>query len=313
VVDLPVELRQLRYFVAVAEELHFGRAAERLHMSQSPLSRAIRDLERELGFVLFVRTTRHVELTPAGSALLERARRALAEVDLAVDDARRVALAEHGVLAIGYMPFSRLQATRVGEAVAEQRPDLEVRLDEGVTPELLRRVAAHELAAAAVLQTPGARHHDVRVVPLRDEPLLAALPATHRYAGADAIPVGAFAAERVLLPREPVGGAFNAWLRAVFRVAGFEIERTVETMSAPWDRRLLPVADGEAVCVLVGEWIQDPIPGVAAVPFDPPLTVPVDLATPMSSTEHGALLLQAAMRLRDAEGWLTHRPGHAGD
>jgi DNA-binding transcriptional LysR family regulator len=87
-VELPVELRQLRYFVAVAEELHFGRAADRLHMSQSPLSRAIRELERELGVVLFVRTTRRVELTPAGAALLERARRALSEVDLAVDEAR---------------------------------------------------------------------------------------------------------------------------------------------------------------------------------------------------------------------------------
>ena len=94
--DLPVELRQLRYFVAVAEELHFGRAAERLHMSQSPLSRAIRELERELGLVLFVRTTRRVELTPAGTALLERARPALAEIDAAVDEARRAAAPEEG-------------------------------------------------------------------------------------------------------------------------------------------------------------------------------------------------------------------------
>src|SRR5438093_3016965 len=89
VMDRPIELRQLRYFVAVAEELHFGRAADRLHMSQSPLSRAIRELERDLGVVLFVRTTRRVELTSSGVALLVRARRALAEVDAAVEDARR--------------------------------------------------------------------------------------------------------------------------------------------------------------------------------------------------------------------------------
>ena len=120
--DLPVELRQLRYFVAVAEELHFGRAAERLHMSQSPLSRAIRELERELGLVLFVRTTRRVELTPAGTALLERARRALADIDAAVDDARRAAQPDGGVLGIGYTPFTRVQATRIAEELGRERP-----------------------------------------------------------------------------------------------------------------------------------------------------------------------------------------------
>ncbi len=81
----------MRCFVAVAEELHFGRAAERLHISQSPLSRTIRELERDLGVTLFVRTTRRVELTEAGSLLLERSRRALSEIDGAIADVRGAA------------------------------------------------------------------------------------------------------------------------------------------------------------------------------------------------------------------------------
>ena len=120
--DSPIELRQLRYFVAVAEELHFGRAAERLHMSQSPLSRAIRELERDLGLVLFLRTTRHVELTPAGVALIERARRALAEVDLG---GRRGApcrgAGAHGALTIGHGPLSREAAARIAPAARRRR------------------------------------------------------------------------------------------------------------------------------------------------------------------------------------------------
>jgi DNA-binding transcriptional LysR family regulator len=309
-VDLPVELRQLRYFVAVAEELHFGRAAERLHMSQSPLSRAIRELERELGLVLFVRTTRRVELTPAGAALLERARRALAEIDAAVDDARRAAVPDAGILGVGYTPFTRSQAKRIAEELERGRPGLQLRLEEDVTPELLRQIASHKLTAAVVMETPGAaRRYGVCVDALRDEPLLAALPASHDYANTEAIPIGVFAAERVLLPREPPGGAFNAWLGAVIRAAGFELERTLKTLSAPWDRRMLPVADGEAVSLFVGEWVEEAIEGVVAVPFDPPLSFPIDLAS--SPTDGGELLVSMARRLRDAEGWLTHRPARA--
>src|SRR5262249_52048284 len=157
-----VELRQLRYFVAVAEELHFGRAAARLHMSQSPLSRAIRDLERDLGLVLFVRTTRRVELTPAGSLLLERSRRALAEIDGAIADAQRASLPEEGMLALGFGPFSRLVVLAIGDELARHDDGLTIRFDEGVTPEMLRRVARHDLAAAVVMESPtAARQHGV--------------------------------------------------------------------------------------------------------------------------------------------------------
>ena len=172
---------------------------------------------------------------------------------------------------------------------------------------LLRRVAGLELTAAAVLATPtAARRYGVRIDTLRDEPLLAALPATHPYANAEKIPIGAFATEPILLPREPSGSAFNAWLRAVVRAAGFELERTLETLSAPWDRRMLPVAAGEAVSALVGEWLQEPIAGVSAIPFDPPLNFPIDLAS--SPTADAELLVETACALRDAGGWLTQRP-----
>jgi len=93
-----VELRQLRYFVAVAEELHFRRAAARLHMSQPPLSQQIAALESELGVRLLERTRRRVELTPAGEAFLRDARATLAELDVAVSTARAIAAGSAGVL-----------------------------------------------------------------------------------------------------------------------------------------------------------------------------------------------------------------------
>jgi DNA-binding transcriptional LysR family regulator len=308
-VDTPIELRQLRYFVAVAEELHFGRAAERLHMSQSPLSRAIRELEREIGVVLFVRTTRRVELTPAGSLLFERARRALAEIDGAVADARRLTPSGDAVLRLGYGPFSGVAATRIVEVLRAERPELNPRLVQEVTPDLLRRVGAHELAAAVVMEShAAARRHAVRVDALKDEPLLAALPQSHRYASEQAIPLGEFVAEPVLLPRESTGLMFNAWLRRVMRAHGFELEQTMAIASAPWDRRLPPVANGEAVAVMVADWGRDPASGLVAVPFDPPLNFPTDLVSLWPPTEEVTELVQSALRIRDSEGWLTERP-----
>jgi DNA-binding transcriptional LysR family regulator len=306
-VEASVELRQLRYFVAVAEELHFGRAAARLHMSHSPLSRAIRELERELELVLFVRTTRRVELTPAGLMLLERARKALADIDGAIADARRSTDDEEAVLALGYGPFSRPVAVEIVEELRRRNGEVTVRLDEGVTPGMLARVARRELVAAVVMESPAAaRQYGIRIDRLRDEPLLAALPESHRYAQAEAIPLAAFVAEVVMLPTEPPGELFNAWFRTVVRAGGFELVRTMKTMSAPWDRRMLPVANGEAVSQFVGEWTVEAA-GVAAVPFDPPLSFPMDLASCFPPSDEVTALVEAALRARDAHGWLTRR------
>ena len=303
-----IDLRQLRYFVAVAEELHFGRAAERLHMSQSPLSRAIRDLERDLGLVLFVRTTRRVELTPAGSILLERSRRALTELDGAIADARRSTRPGEATLVVGYGPFSRPVAAAIADELTRVDGDLTVQLDEGVTPEMLARVARHDLAAAVVMESPAAaRQHGVRIDTLRDEPLLAALPTSHPYAQAEAIPLEAFVREVVMLPTEPPGQMFNAWFRTVIRAAGYELDRTMKTMSAPWDRRMLPVANGEAVSQLVADWAGEAA-GIVAVPFDPPLSFPIDLASCRPPNDEITALVEAALRARDANGWLTQRP-----
>jgi DNA-binding transcriptional LysR family regulator len=307
-VDTPIELRQLRYFVAVAEELHFGRAADRLHMSQSPLSRAIRELERDLGVVLFVRTTRRVELTAAGSVLLEGSRRALAVIDGTIAKARQTVRSDGAVLRIGHGPFSGEVASRIAEVLGAELPGVSVRLEQEVTPDSLRRVAAGELAAAVVMASPAAaRRHGVRVDTLRDEPLVAALPRSHRYASEAAIPIGEFVAEPVLLTREPMGRMFNTWLRSVIRAHGFELEQTVAIASAPWDQRLPPVANGEAVAVMVAEWARHPSSMLAAVPLDPPLNFPTDLVSHWPPTEDVESLVRAALRLRDSEGWLTER------
>ena len=98
-----MELRHLRYFMTVAEELHFGRAAEKLHISQPPLSMQIRALERELGVTLLNRTQRHVSLTQAGNTLLQEARQILARLDQAVLMTRRAGRGEIGELAIGFI------------------------------------------------------------------------------------------------------------------------------------------------------------------------------------------------------------------
>src|SRR3990170_1995341 len=133
--DLP-ELWQLRYFIAVADRLHFGRAAAALHISQPPLSRAIRALEASLGIALFTRTRRRVELTPEGARLLEEARRTLAQLERAVLELRAMACGEQGRLRIGFVSLADFGVLpRLLKAYKSARPGVTLALREMLSPE----------------------------------------------------------------------------------------------------------------------------------------------------------------------------------
>jgi DNA-binding transcriptional LysR family regulator len=184
-----VELRRLRYFVAVAEERHFGRAAARLHIAQPPLSQQIRRLEAELGEPLLYRTTRSVELAPAGEVLLERGREILAAVDSAIDDARRAARGEYGRLAIGFTgscTYTMLPA--LAAALRDELPGVVLHLrGELLTPAQVGRLLDGTLDLG--LLRPPVRERDLCTEVLRSETLLAVLPETHPLAEAEAVPL----------------------------------------------------------------------------------------------------------------------------
>jgi DNA-binding transcriptional LysR family regulator len=176
-----MELRHLRYFVAVAEELHFGRAAKRLGMSQPPLSQQIRNLERDLGVELFRRTKRRVQLSPAGHAFLERAHQILAGVAQSSEVARRAARGEFGKLEIAYGPFADLQILpRLLRRFIRRHPMVDVRLHPPGEPSPAEALKSGAVDVA-LLEMPLKAKAWV-VEGLVREPLLLACPQDHPLA-----------------------------------------------------------------------------------------------------------------------------------
>jgi len=215
-----VELRHLRYFVAVAEERHFGRAAERLKIAQPPLSRQIQTLEAELGVTLFDRSRRKVELTAAGATLLEHARRVFETVELAARETRRAGRGELGRIAIGYP--SSLAYSGLADLLRTFRsryPDVAITL-QGLAPQAqidaLKDGGLDVGFVRAPLDEPG-----LASLPVRREPLVAVLPADHPLASRTRIPLSLLAEEPfVLFPRSR-GAAFFDQLMRLCHAAGF--------------------------------------------------------------------------------------------
>jgi len=260
-----MELRQLRYFVTLAEELHFGRAAEREHIVQSALSQQLQRLERELRVELVERSTHHVGLTAAGATFLPEARQILARVERAADMARS-AVRSCQALRVGILDASYDSMPQILQEVKAAYPELVIHQIEATVPRQHQLLAEGRLDVGigrAVHAPPG-----VASQLIRQDPLGVLVPGHHPFTALDGVPVAALAAERLLLAEDMQAPELNQFVVEMCRSAGFTPvvhEGTVQSVRAAADL----VALGYCVCCV-------PASCIAALPgaFWRPLTEP---------------------------------------
>lgn len=270
-----MDLRRLRYFIAVAEELHFGRAAERLNMAQPPLSQAIRRLEAELGVTLLHRSTRRVDLTDAGRGYLARARKILGEVDEAAHEARRVAAGAVGHLAIGCVgsaTYSLLPAISRGLSMELPGVDFSFR-GEMLAPDQATALRTGEIDLA--LLRPPSADPSLTVLPLRRDRLVVAVPADHRLAALPQLAVTDLAGAGLIVHSADRRSVMYDVVVGLFRDAGAEprIRHEVGETST----LITLVAGGLGVAVVPEPVTALALEGVAYRPLASP-AVDVELA-----------------------------------
>ena len=263
-----MELRHLRYFIAVAEELHFRRAAERLHVAQPAVSEQIRKLEAELGVTLLNRTQRSVALTASGAVLLEEARRVLRQADVATRAARSAREQELGRLRVGYL-VDALPAC-IPQALAAFRdaaPGIEVLLESGPSLRLAADVRRGVLDLAIVCLPAAVR--DLRTTSLGEERAICAVPAgDHLADGHRLTPERIGERPLVLLPRIQ-NPAFYDGVIATWRGAGLT-PMPVDATEPHVVQALLAVAAGAGVAILPASAAQRAsVPGVRLLPLEP--------------------------------------------
>lgn len=294
-----MELRHLRYFRAVAEELHFGRAAQRLLIAQPPLSQQIRQLERELGVALLLRSTRNVELTPAGRAYLERVVKILDAVDDAADLARRVADGTTGRITIGCVgsaTYSLLpQLVRV---LSELLPDVDVRVrGEMLAPAQLGALAAGEIDLA--LLRPPVVDPGLSTKILRHDPLLVALPEGHRLAKRKSLVIADLRDEEFVAHAGGGRSVMGAFLMNLCADAGYtpRVRHEVEETST----LVTLVAAGLGVAIVPSPTATLDIAGVVYRPLAP-RSVGVELVAAWRTSAHDPLIARVIATLGEITG-----------
>jgi DNA-binding transcriptional LysR family regulator len=307
--ETDLEFRQLRYFVSVAEELHFGRAASRMYISQPALSQAIAGLERTLDVQLFVRTRQNVELTEAGAELLRHARGLLADRDAAVAGVRRVDRGEAGVIRLGVAVLAEPEVAPAFAAFATHYPALLLDRTTAVSERLLALLASRDLHAAVVHQVPalatvegieweGIRSGRLAVLVSRDSDLAERESATLAELSGETFLIG---------PRELAPSAFEGMQTMCRTYGDFDPDlRELSTLGADWR----PVTSGEAVALMAEGAARASEPeGAVAVPIEPPPQCLIALAwRGGNGAPHLDRFLDFMRAYRDEHAWVDE-PG----
>lgn len=250
----------MRYFAAVADELHFGRAAERLHMAQSPLSHQIRQLERRLGVVLLDRHHHVVGLTAAGEVFLADSRRILADIDRAVERARRAGRGEMGRLHVGYV--AEMNPDLLASVVREHRiekPEVSLDLIQDTSRGLLADVGRGTVDVAFV-RAPDPLD-GIEYEKLVEEPMRLARPAGRAGAGGRAVRLADLAGQPLVAVSAHTARGLRRDTERVCREAG--VEPRVECEAGSLTAMLLLVAAGAGVALVPGSLAERyPVPGV---------------------------------------------------
>jgi LysR family transcriptional regulator, transcription activator of glutamate synthase operon len=241
-----MELRQLRYLVALADEQHFTRAAAREHIAQPALSQQIRRLEQEVGLALVERTTRRVTVTEAGRALVARARRILAEVEAATDEMQAFTGVRTGHVTVGTMHTMGPVDVSLALAVFHQRhPGVELTVREQSSEELAEMLRDDLIDLAFLSVTERMESHGLRLHQLVSEELVVVLPGDHPLAAHDELRMAELADEQFISYRE--GARLRELLMFAGRRAGFEPQIKLESNESERIRRLVARHMGVAI------------------------------------------------------------------
>jgi DNA-binding transcriptional LysR family regulator len=268
--------RLLRPFVALADELHFGRAAERLHVTQPALSQQIARLERQVGVRLFARTRTRVEPTEAGAAMLPSARAAVEAAAAADEIARSHARGEGGELWLGLSPGAHYLAQSMLAEFARRRPKVRVRASQDNTGALAAQVATGRLELALGFCTEPL--DGIVCEPLRHEPAVLAVAGGHALARRDAVELADLAGETFALVDARDGAGYNRAVAALCEAAGFEPRMPADPHGPmAWETA---VRSGRCVGLTTRSAAPSTARGVRLVELHPTATFRIDLVQP---------------------------------